>query len=500
MLPPDATPEQLHKAAEAALQFILKASELQVWNERLEDLVKALKKVGDELNNLAFKSTAAFQKVQSQIAQNLALARGDTAGAQEIRLKQLEEDTFRRLFTGSNAVEAARAAHELVESERQKALYAEQSKNAATGERDAHKELSLALQEESQTLRDIRVQQQLIAESPFLSADAKMAALHQALVDERAELQRDIVAWQARLAAIKNDGSVEARQEIDRVIAKLHQLDAELQHNANQLKTTTFGGDLKKSLADWVNGFGTAGQQIGQTIQGTINTSLQTTNQLLIGAALRTGDWRQTLVSAEQQVLSTFLTLLEQMAIQKAAQLLHITEVTAAQKTSGATIAAAHAPAAAATSISSYGAAAVIGEALAAAAIAAIIALLSGGLAAGGRVPGAPSSRDNILLPMATGEHVINARAAQWADHTLGPDFLPSLNAMRISLPGMADGGRIGAISLSALATGRQNGAGDIHIFNFTDPKKLARAYAESSANKKVIVQTMRQGGVRVRA
>jgi hypothetical protein len=502
IVPPGAKAEELKKAADAAGNFIEKSKELGFWNSALQELQKELQKTTDKLNDVAFSATTAFQKVQSQIRLNLAEATGDTAGALNERLDRLRSDTFNQLFKGDNAVEASRAAEQLVNSERLKAQYAEQSKTAALGERDAHKDLSVALQEESQLLRDIRVQQQLIAESPFLSADAKMAALHQALIDERSELIKNVTAWQARLAAMQNDGSPKARAEIDRVIAKLHDLDAALQHNANQLKVTTFGGDLKKNLADWVNSFGSAGQQIGNLIQGSINVGLQGTNQLLTGLITGTGNWKQTLVQAEAQIASLFLTWIEQMALQRLAQLLGITTTTTAQVASGGAIAAAHAPAAAASSVSSFGAAAIIGEVLAVAAIAAIIAAIGGGFASGGRIPGVPSSSDNVLLPMATGEHIINARAAQWADHTLGPDFLPSLNAMRISFPGAAAGGRVGPLPISSSLSGASlSGArGDIHIFNFTDPRALQKAFEKSTAFKKMIVNTVNSRGGRLRA
>jgi len=58
------------------------------------------------------------------------------------------------------------------------------------------------------------------------------------------------------------------------------------------------------------------------------------------------------------------------------------------------------------------------------------------GRAAGGLVPGAPSSRDNVMLPMATGEYVVNARQTR--------RFLPLLEAINAGrLRGLASGGLV---------------------------------------------------------
>src|SRR6202035_1917866 len=103
-----------------------------------------------------------------------------------------------------------------------------------------------------------------------------------------------------------------------------------------------------------------------------INTSLQGVNTLLTDAIFRTGDWRQTLQGGESQIISLFLTFIEHIALQKAAQLLGITTTTSAVVGSTVAIAASSAPAAAGTSIASYGSSALVGESTALAAIAAI--------------------------------------------------------------------------------------------------------------------------------
>jgi hypothetical protein len=193
----------------------------------------------------------------------------------------------------------------------------------------------------------------------------------------------------------------------------------------------------------------------------------------------------------EGQVLNVFLTWLEQMALQKAAQLLGITTTTSAQVTSGGAIAAAHAPAAAATSVSSYGAAAVIGEVLAIAAIAAIIAALSGGFAEGGYTgSGAPSTIAGVVHG---GEYVFSKPAVQ----TLGLNYLNNIHAVAKQGGTFASGGYTGGSgSSSGGAAGRLGG--DVHIYNYTDQKKLFRDYQRDSTARKFAIETLSGPGVSV--
>jgi hypothetical protein len=235
--------------------------------------------------------------------------------------------------------------------------------------------------EESALLKDNRLQQELINQNPNLTPDQKQALLIPLLIQERAELMKNLEAWKAYLEAQKGTDP-QTLANIQTAIDKIRELGGQfdLLGFKMQKATSGVGGELKT----WADSFGDSAHQIAGTIEGTINASLAATNQLLIEGAFRTGNWRQTVVGLEKSIASMFLTMLEKMALQQAMSLLHIGTTTTAQVTSGQAIAAAHAPAAAATSISSYGAAALIGEILAIAAIAAIMAALGGGFEEGG--------------------------------------------------------------------------------------------------------------------
>src|SRR5204862_6068988 len=78
----------------------------------------------------------------------------------------------------------------------------------------------------------------------------------------------------------------------------------------------TFSGDLRSNITSWANSFGTSAQQIGGFITGSINEALQATNQLLVDAVFRTGDWQSVVVGLEKAILNMFLTMIEKMILQ----------------------------------------------------------------------------------------------------------------------------------------------------------------------------------------
>jgi hypothetical protein len=335
-----------------------------------------------EAQAAAANVTAEFQKQQSLLNEHIRLTDAKTAAQKtilsgnaslgnqllvenEIEARALDIEKQR----GISYEEAYRVAKDQVTT--QNSL-----KEATQGERDARRDISDLLRQDSALLRNLEQQQRLIEQSPSLSADARQSLLGANAIAQQGTLSDAIGKTGAALQEAFASGNTD---EVIRLGAELDNLKFHFQELGFTVQTSGFGGELQKSLADWVNGFGTAGQQIGQTIQGTINASLQGTNQLLVGAITHSGNWRQTLVGVEGQVLNLFLTLLEQMALQALMAKLHITTNAATQATANAGIAASAAPAAAATSIASYGSAAVIGTVAALVAIGAIIAAISGG-------------------------------------------------------------------------------------------------------------------------
>jgi hypothetical protein len=110
-------------------------------------------------------------------------------------------------------------------------------------------------------------------------------------------------------------------------------------------------------------------------------------------------------------------------------------------------------------------------------------------LSEGGRIPGEPSSTDNMLNWNATGEYVISAPSTQWGDHTFGPKFFDDLNARRIPVPTHFDlGGRVSSSPTGSSAEGAASRGGDTHVFNFFDRDKLVKQMRESTAFRKIFI------------
>ena len=282
-------------------------------------------------------------------------------------------------------------------------------------------EIRNLLREEELILQRIRGEQEVISRNSYLSAETQRDQLHNLALREQAQILIEIGKIEAEIAKLRLIGDEKSQEQITQLTQKLQALQTQFQLLGFTIRETTASGEFTADLSRWVNSWGTASHQIAQTIEGTINAALQGTNQLLLDSAFHTSDWRQTLMGAERQVLNLFLTMGEQMILQNTLGKSLQASSTAQTVASGGAIAAAHAPAAAATSISSYGTAAIVGEALAIAAIAAIIAALSGGFKKGGFT--GHKDEDSIAGVVHGGEYVFTADEVE----ALGIPFLQQL-------------------------------------------------------------------------
>ena len=304
--------------------------------------------------------------------------------------------------------------------------------DAQTGDarRAQQQDLTALLREQATVLQDIHQQQQLISTNPFLNADAKQALLANLYLKEEATILAEIAKIKAKIKAIEAIGGPDEQAQVAELNQKLQGLEFTFKSLDLKVKSMGLGGEL----ANWVQDFGSSSQQIAGLIEGSINSSLEATNQLLLDAAFRTGDWRQTVVGLERSILNMFLTMLEKMILQQVMSMAFQQASTQSAVAAGLEIAAAHAPAAAATSISSYGAAAVIGEVLALAAIVAIMAALGGGFKKGGYT--GAGREDEIAGPAHRGEFYFSKSETE----SIG---LRNLYALKHSAPHFGSGARL---------------------------------------------------------
>jgi hypothetical protein len=236
----------------------------------LDSQMEAQTKLLGEIIKEGDRRSEALQKTHDQIALNNA--EGNEELSIQMRVAQAYQDKLK-------ALRDAHVPEQQAVSEAQ--AYAESVRNAAEikagagSEVSTQQQLTVLMREQAALLQNIRQQQELINQNPFLSADAKQAALLASYTQEMRQLSVMIIATKA---AIQNSALDPA--QLEQLRGKVQQLTFEYQLLG--LKVVGIAQPLKAELAGWVTGFGTAAHQIGQTITGTINAALQGTNQLLL--------------------------------------------------------------------------------------------------------------------------------------------------------------------------------------------------------------------------
>ncbi len=159
-------------------------------------------------------------------------------------------------------------------------------------------------------------------------------------------------------------------------------------------------------------------------------------------------------------LISSLVQVGVQMALNAALGTSLSTAATAQSVGQAATVATAWAPAAATTSLASFG----TNSVAAIAGIAAVLALTSniGAFAEGGFVSGpGTGTSDSILARLSNGEFVMPAAQTS--------QFLPMLEAMRSgSLPGFQTGGSVGQVTQAVVRSAPSNSRGGVQIINNT--------------------------------
>ncbi len=471
-------------------------------NEALTQQAGLTKANAEEVIKLAgawAKVLAAISQVTSQVAslagaqftQGLqdSLTHAQATGTSDDVYKAQYALTYNDILEKRNKLNLDNSAETINQLTYEKLLAPEHQKELAALEQGsgAHKEINELLREESDMLKQIRLEQKLISESPFLGVDAKQTQLHALFLAEQQQLSPEIIKVQKALDGAYGPLSAE---QVARLTEKMRELRGEVTELGFKIETTTFSGALQKNLTDWANNFGTSATQIGNLITGSINQSLQATNTLLLDAVFRTGNWKQTVVGLERSILNMFLTTIEQMAIQAIMSKVHTTSNAATQVGANAAITASAAPAAAATSVATSGWSAIAGEIAAVAAIAAIIALLSGGFAEGGFTGGSSGQVAGFVhgKEYVQPERTVNKYGADlfeaFRQGQIPVDQARSL-VDHMSIPVQASSGAFdvgGLVSSNGPGLSLGGGSPKIELFHFSDPNRMADAILKSDA------------------
>ncbi len=236
------------------------------------------------------------------------------------------------------------------------------------------------------TIQAIRQQQQLVDANIRLGPEDKNAATIENTRQEITLLNGEVEKGRGLMAGGTLDPATYA--QVNAGVQKTTFEVALLNEKLDKLQHPIFA-----SLSEWVTQLGTAAQQVGREITTSITTALDSAASALTDIIFRTGNWRQTMLNAEKAIVGSLIKIGLQMIVQAVLGKFLTEQNKQSQIQAGGQIAAAHAPAAAATSISSFGSAAIIGGIAAAAAIALIIGLLAGGFEGGGYTGSGPRKR-----------------------------------------------------------------------------------------------------------
>lgn len=317
----------------------------------------------------------------------------------------------------------------------------------------------------------------LLEDSGEISSSEANRQRQEAMLDYIAQLRQIDLEMPKLIAQQEALGNIKGVKELKHQWQELH---LEVLKTKDEFQGTTFFGQIRSQLRQLLNDWGSTGKQIGGFLTNTLNTAINSTSAALTGLIFRTGNWRQTFAQAAQSIVQNLIQIGLQMVAQSVLSRFLTQQNTQAQTQSGAQIAAAHAPAAAAVGISSYGSAATAAIAVVVAAIAAIIGAF-GGFRSGGFT--GEGGADEVAGVVHRGEVVFPAPRVR----EIGRDFLVNMAVGSISKPGYQQGGFVGDYS-----PGARTSPVEVHVFNFTDASALRKAVLQSDAAKKIIMDTVR--------
>ncbi|HWD20518.1 MAG TPA: hypothetical protein VHB20_14695 [Verrucomicrobiae bacterium] len=340
----------------------------------------------------------------------------------------------------------------------------------------------------AEQLGGLKFSEQQVNQNPDLTIEMRNAQLMNLYLQQRAVLTQQINnAEQSKAAATNEDQRLAAAKEIN----ALTQQQIELQKKISEvaIQKDSFA-QIKRSLTELMNSWGTLVQQIGQTFSKTISTAIDSVSSNLTKVILQTESWRQALTNIGMSILETIIQSIIKMAVTWIAQqVLMATVGKALQAASVATlipIASAAsliwaAPAALAT-IATDGEAADAAPGLVGAAIIGTEAI--SGLAQGGAVDGGGTeTSDSILARLSRGEYVLPALAAR----ELGPNILQGLRDRSISQRQIMAGVRGGGGSGPVHVQGHKVNVGFLHS------ARDAKDYLASSEGETHIVNIVKR-------
>lgn len=260
----------------------------------------------------------------------------------------------------------------------------------------------------------------------FLTEEQKQRQIVELLREENRLIAARIAAAELEL---KRGATDERRSQLQQQIDQDRRQFGSNVGDIEENRPLSIIESAQAAVVSWMDSIGSRAKQVGDLLKNTIGTAVQGIGQGITGLLIGTATWADMLRNIGTNILGAvvqaIVNMFAQWIVGRAAAMAFGIKASA---TEGAADAAAKAPGAILTSISSFGVAAAVGLA---AVVAALAAFATGGLVEG---PGTGTS-DSILARLSNGEFVNRAAAV----NKFGRPFFEDLNAGFLNLAALPD-------------------------------------------------------------
>lgn len=352
-----------------------------------------------------------------------------------------------------------------VDTENQKELTAILAENTA-----AQKEYDAAVAK-----TNVDHQLGLVSLGKEQSLNLSIGTSFQSTIDQEKSKLEDMRAKVVAVGTAQGVTNAEEQKQLANIDGAISKLDTLTQKMRLLNAQNSFGGQWTIGLQKFTDTLALTGTKASQVFGQIVNTGIDATSSALTGLITGTQNWAQAFVQAGEQIID----MLIKVALQAVVGALLQQTVNKSTRFEDARTAAAGVYASAAQ-IPYIGW--IIAPIAAAAAFAAVLSFAQGGI-----VPGSPSSTDNQLAMVASGEGIVTAQAVQY----YGPETIHAMNRMSY-----ATGGIVGQFGSPG---GGGKASRDISVNNFWDKDELAQYVISHPDVNHHIVNTMRKNRFQVK-
>ena len=348
-------------------------------------------------------------------------------------------------------------------------------------------------------------QYKAIEDSVFSTEEEKSRARVAAIDLENSHLESQIELLKERIALALSEPGHE--DEAERMRAQVTQLESNIAANkrlSGELQAQqTYAGALRMQFTQMFDQTAFSAKNLAMTLSNLWSSAVDGISKGLTDVIFQAKSLTEAFREIAKTIVTDLVSSFIKMAIQYAAQLAfmsaikegHAAKNVASAQAEGAALTAAYTPAATVSSIATGGGSAMSGLIMAGIAIAGIVALVAGlkGFNEGGLIPGSPSSTDNRIARVATGEYIVNAGSVAHYGaslfEALNRRSLPRMSMDNLHLPSpssgfaFATGGLVGPSAANEADSARQIGV-NVAVIN---TRQDMRDFMQKEGKKHVV-------------